>query len=369
MSVLSTIPADVDAIITANRTRAVGAGIDPNQYDQVTAQLTALNAWAPAFRATAAAHRRRADAAAGATRRVSAGEAYLAAALWAHFATCYPNPDRAAHRGAVAEAAAAYRLALTQLDPAAAWLDRRDTPYPFVGVLRRPVGVAHPPLALIIGGLDSGKEEFHYVAEALLARGVATFAFDGPGQAELSAATTIEPAYQRVVTHVLDTLRSAEADLGIDDRRVGAVALSLGGYYGVASAASDARLGALVTVSGLCALHWASLPALVTTTLAQRAGSEDTARAFAGAVDATARAADLTCPLLVVAGGRDIIPTPAEAERLAHTAPHGELLLVPEGDHLLANVQWMWLGQAAGWLAEHIDSARLERYIMKDQQG
>lgn len=347
----------LDELVTANRSRAVGAGIDPNQYEQVTSRLMTVGEWTPAFRAAALEHRERADAARDAERHVSAGEAYLHAARWSHFATCWPNPDRFTHAMSVADAAGDYREALSELDPAALWIERRTARAPFVGVLRRPRGLSKPPLALIVCGLDSGKEEFHYVSEALLARGMATFAFDGPGQAELSATTTIEPEYDRVVAHLLDTL-AGEKNLDIDHGRVGVVALSLGGFYGVKSAAADARVRALVTVSGVCSLTWETLPSVVIDTLIQRTGSEQAARAFAATVDSVRLAKDLTVPLLVVAGGQDPIPTAAEAQRVAAASPYGELHLVPEGDHLLANAQWQWLGRAGDWLAERLGAGR-----------
>ena len=53
-----------------------------------------------------------------------------------------------------------------------------------VGNLRRPPGLDRPPLVLLIAGLDSTKEEFFAVENIFLARGLATFSLDGPGQGE-----------------------------------------------------------------------------------------------------------------------------------------------------------------------------------------
>lgn len=356
MSPAATEPLMADELAAANRTRATGAGIDPNQYSWVTDRIKTVTDWTPTFTAVAGEHRRRGDEARSRSQLVSAGEAYLQASLWSHFATTWPNPDRAAHREAAAAAAADYRASLAQLDRSARWIDRRHGELPFAGVLRRPDGVANPPLVLIVAGLDSGKEEFHYVSEALLRRGLATFAFDGPGQAELSAHTVIDPGYQRVVTRVIDAL-DAEPLLGVDLRRLGAIALSLGGFYGIKAAAAEPRIGALVTVSGVCALPWETLPQMVADTLIQRCGSRAAARRFADGIDASAVAAAVRTPLLVVAGGQDPIPRPEEARRVANVAPQGQLLFAPEGDHLLANAQWQWLAQACDWLNEHLGSA------------
>jgi alpha-beta hydrolase superfamily lysophospholipase len=340
-------------LVAANRTRATAAGIDPNQYERVTRSLVDAADWNPAFMTAAAEHRRGGDQAAAGLRSESAGEAYIQAALFSHFASTWPNPNRKAHRQAIQEAARAYRAALAHRDPDARWFEGREREPAFVGVLRRPKDASNPPLVLLISGLDSGKEEFNYVSQALLARGLATFAFDGPGQGELSAETTIEPEYQRVTARVLDALQ-ATAGLGVDLQRVGAIALSLGGFYGLKAAAAEPRIGALATVSGVCRLPWEALPPVVTETLIQRCSDKRAAQTFAATVDSGALAAGLHKPLLVVAGGEDPIPAPEEAKQLTDTAPSAELLFVAEGDHLLANSQWQWLGHTCDWLTERL---------------
>lgn len=343
----------VTQLIATNLTRAAGAGVDPHQYEQVTKTLTHVSEWTPTFTSTAKAHLRAADTAAERGHRITATACYLAAARWAHFATCWPNPDRAEHAAATELAARAYRHAVNLLDPDAQWIDARGDPCPFVGVLRHPAGVSNAPLTLLIPGLDSGKEEFHYLTEALLARGMAVFAFDGPGQAELSPTTSITPRYEQVVGHVLDVLGS-KTDLGGEPTRVGAIALSLGGYYGVRAAAFEPRVTSLVIVSGVASLPWDRLPRGVIDTLTQRTGNETSARAFADEVDTVALARTLPTPLFVVAGGVDPIPSPDEARAVAAAAPRGRLHLVDGGDHLLANRHWEWIGTATDWLHDQL---------------
>src|SRR5207248_9353399 len=50
------------------------------------------------------------------------------------------------------------------------------------GNLRKPAGVARAPIVVMCMGLDSAKEEMHDYEERFLSRGLATLAFDGPGQ-------------------------------------------------------------------------------------------------------------------------------------------------------------------------------------------
>lgn len=81
---------------------------------------------------------------------------------------------------------------------------RRMSGEGFTGWLRGP---ADPPgTVVVVPGLDSAKEEFLDLVDALLARGPAVFAMDGPGQGVLAATTTFVPGYERVVGRVIDAL-------------------------------------------------------------------------------------------------------------------------------------------------------------------
>lgn len=330
------------AVIQASRSRAVAGGIDPNEYDLVTGQLQSLRAWPEAFAEAGRRHQLRATAAEADGRSVTAGEAYLDAAAWFHFATTVPSAERDGHR----LAADAMLRALAHLDPTAHRLEGQR----FVGILRRPIGVVHAPMVLIVPGLDSSKEEFHSLGEAFLRRGAATLAIDGPGQGELAPTTTPTPDYHLVVAEALDAIDAS----GGRPPAIGLIALSLGGFYGALSLAEEPRLGAGVTVSGPFRLTWDESPPFVTDTLGLRAGSVEAARRFAGRVDLRGTAAQIRQPLLVVDGGQDVVPGYVNGLPLAEQAPRGEHLLIPGGDHLVSNARWQWLPDAADWLVAHL---------------
>ncbi|MEV0316368.1 alpha/beta fold hydrolase [Nonomuraea fuscirosea] len=314
----------------ANLSRATGAGLDPHEYLRVTGGLTDLDQWGEAFMRSAREHVARAGRAGTA---ISAGEHLQAAARWFHFATLGPNRESAL---AAAEADAAMGRALESLEPRA----RRIEGPGFTGRLRGPAEAA--ATVVVVPGLDSGKEEFHDLVAALLRRGLAVFAMDGPGQGALAATSTVRADYHRVIGRVLDALRP---------RKAGLVGLSLGGYYVAESAALESRVAAAVTVSGPFQLRWDLLPPPVRELLSRRAGGEEPARRFAGQVDLSALAPRITCPLLVVDGGQDVIPGVTGGEPLARLAPHGRYLSVPHGDHLLGNARPDWLATAADWIA------------------
>ncbi|NUW44626.1 alpha/beta hydrolase family protein [Nonomuraea rhodomycinica] len=322
--------ASVAGFAAANLSRATGAGLDPHEYLRVTGELADLDHWGEAFMRAARAHLARAERAAGA---ISAGEHFRTAARWFHVATLGPGPDGAL---AAAEADAAMGRALDLLEPGA----RRIEGPNFTGWLRGPA--AAPATVVVVPGLDSGKEEFHDLIDALLRRGMAVFAMDGPGQGVRAATTTVRADYHQVIGQVADALGVAE---------VGLVGLSLGGYYVAESAAREPRVAAAVTVSGPFRLRWDDLPHPVRDLLSRRAGGEAAARRFAGQVDLSALAPRITCPLLVVDGGQDVIPGVTDGESLARLARHGQYVRVPHGDHLLGNARPDWLPAAADWMS------------------
>ncbi|MGP4084467.1 alpha/beta hydrolase family protein [Streptomyces sp. KR55] len=324
------------AFTAAQWTRATGAGVDPHEYRRVTEGLTSVADWGPSLLRTGHAHLERAEKA---ESSVSAGEHLLMAARWFHLATL--THDGEAQRAA-AEADDALNRSLTLLEPGA----RRVTGEGFTGWLRGPTGA--PGTVVVVPGLDSAKEEFLDLASALLARGLAVFIMDGPGQGVLAATTTLRPDYEQVVGRVVDAL-------GIT--RVGLVGLSLGGYFAARAAALEPRVAAVATVSGPFRLDWEQLPPPVRDIMARRTGGDAAARDFARQVDLTALAPRIAAPLLVVDGGQDVIPGVTNGEPLARTAPHGTYLSVPHGDHLLGNARPDWLPHLADHMAHTLRGA------------
>lgn len=306
----------------AQWTRATGAGVDPHEYRRVTDGLASVADWGPSFLRTGHDYLRRAE---DAGSPLSAGEYLLTAARWFHLATLTPYADTA-HGSA--EADQALSRALTLLEPGA----RRLSGDGFTGWLRGPADPAGT--VVVVPGLDSAKEEFLDLVDALLARGLAVFAMDGPGQGVLAATTTFVPDYERVVGRVIDALGVA---------RIGLVGLSLGGYFAARAAALEPRVAAAATVSGPFLLDWDELSPQLREIMARRAGGPDAAREFAGQVDLAALAPRITAPLLVVDGEQDVNGGVTKGEALARLAPRGSYLSVPHGDHLLGNARPDWL--------------------------
>ncbi|MFI6522020.1 alpha/beta hydrolase family protein [Spirillospora sp. NPDC050679] len=337
-----TLHIDLPGVIAGNRSRTAAAGIDPFHYERATAGIGTPREWTAAFLRTA---RERLADAGRADSAVSAGEALRDAALWFHFAAILPVPGVLAKAEAAADEAMGRALKL--LEPSAERVEGDG----FAGWLRRPAGAIRPPLVVVVPGMDSSKEEFTAVADALLLRGLATLAIDGPGQGVLAASTAPDADYDRIVGRALDAL-GGRPDL--DPEAVGVIGLSLGGFYAALTAAREPRVRAAVTVSGPYRLSWDELPPFVTGTLALRAGDAEAARAFADRVDLAGHAPEIAVPLLVVDGDTDVIPGVVNGAPLAAAAPHGEYLAVPGGDHLVGNARAAWLPAAADRLAREL---------------
>ncbi|MFG2692230.1 alpha/beta hydrolase family protein [Kitasatospora sp. NPDC048407] len=340
------------------RPRAHGAGVDLHEYDRVTAPLESMLQWPDVCRAAALRHRAAAEQAAKAGRTRTAGERHRLAARWFHLAALMPDPDRERATEVAREADRSMEQSLALLEPQA----RRLSGDGFTGWLRTPAEAEGKrfPVAVVIPGMDSSKEEFHALADALLRRGVAVLAIDGPGQGVLATETLLDAeGHRRAVVRALDALAdvAAAGEAPIDLGRIAVVGLSLGGYLAARVAAHDRRVRAAALVSGPYRLDWDGLVPFVAATLGQRCGNADAARAFVDGLDLAALAPHLRCPLLLVEGGEDRIPGFTNAEALTADLPHAELLYVPYGNHLLGNAQSEWLPDTADWLAETLRSA------------
>jgi hypothetical protein len=223
----------IEAAIGNWAPRFTSQGIDPNDFARVTAPLERWDDWLDAWVANGDRHAALAGEAESAGRQVTAGEAWVQAALSYHFAKFVWMVDMARHRVAADKAVAALYEAHRLLDQGARRVEVPHDGATLVGNLRTPASVGQPPLAVLLPGLDSTKEEFFWWEDVFLRRGVATFSFDGPGQGESSYSTVIRPDYEAATTAALDTLAW--------DGPVGVVGVILGGYYAPRSLAGDER--------------------------------------------------------------------------------------------------------------------------------
>src|ERR1700716_2930694 len=340
--------------------RFVANGIDANDFDPVLAATPEWRDWAPSWKRVGDEHRAIADAAEASGRIVTATEAYQRAAWCYHLGKFLWFEDRALHDELRQRTVATYAKAMPHLDPPGR---RVEVPFEVAvipGILRAPRGVSRPPLVIMVPGLDSVKEELFAMENDFLRRGLATLTIDGPGQGENSARFPIRGDWSTVVTPLLDHL--ASRDRGVDLDRIGLMGISMGGIYGPRAAAKEKRLKALVALAGPYDLSecWAALNPLTRGGYVFYTKSRDEAEAFEKSKSLSLRGIlkDVTCPMLVIHGGKDRLFPPEQAERIVREAPNATLLLYPEGNHVCNNIPYKYRPAMADWMAEELGAGR-----------
>jgi pimeloyl-ACP methyl ester carboxylesterase len=349
----------VQAAIDHWAPRFITMGVDYNEFVRTTGRIERWEDWLETWSAVADEHLERAGAAEAAGRSRSAGEAYLHAALCLHFAKFVWVLDAAAHRRATERAIDALYRAHRHLDPSAERIEARLDGHLLAGNLRRPQGVARAPLVILIPGLDSTKEEFFHHENAFLVRGMATLSMDGPGQGESGFELPIRPDYEVAVAAMLDALGDRD---DVDVHRVGAVGVSLGGYYAPRAAAFEPRIHAIAAISGPYEFgaRWDELPPLTREAFTVKSGARDEseARERASALTLQGVTPRLSQPALFVTGGQDRIVPWRETERAARETPNGTFVLFEHGSHVCSNVPYLYRPLVGDWMAEQLEPAR-----------
>jgi 2,6-dihydroxypseudooxynicotine hydrolase len=185
---------------------------------------------------------------------------------------------------------------------------------------------------------------------------MATLSLDGPGQGETGFDLDVRPDYEVAVAAVLDVL-TARGDL--DMARVGAVGVSLGGYYAPRAAAFEPRILAVAGVSGPYDMgaNWDSLPPLTRATLAHHSGAatDAEARERAHELNLAGVAERIEQPCLVVTGMRDRLIPWEQTKRIADEAPLGEWVLYEDGTHVCNNIPFKYRPLVADWMHDRLD--------------
>jgi dipeptidyl aminopeptidase/acylaminoacyl peptidase len=336
--------------------RFVANGVALADFEDVTASLKSWDDWCAAWSARAAVHEAIGRAALADGKHLSAGEHLQRAGVYYHFAKFLFVHDMAQMRAAHIKAVACRTLALPYLAPPG---ERVAIPFAgktLYGILRRPVGLARPPVVVMACGLDSCKEETAAYEEPFLARGMATLVFDGPGQGEAEYDMPIRGDYEVAASAVIDYVQTRN---DLDAARIGLWGVSLGGYYAPRAAAFEKRVRACIALSGpfdfLSA--WDGLPQLTREAFRVRSHCADEAAAKRNAATLTLAgvAGQIACPLFIVAGKQDRVVPWQHAERLAREAEGPvELVMIEDGGHVANNRGYRWRLQSADWMAERL---------------
>ncbi len=333
--------------------RFIANGVDYNDFQRIVAGIERWDEWPRAWSACGAEHARLGEEAEARGHYTSAAQHYVQAAITYHFGKYLsveqPDALRAAHEHVVR----LYQRALPYLDPPG---ERVAIPYEggatMYGILRKPAHVPHPPVVILIPGLDSVKEELHNYGDDFLKRGLAVLAIDGPGQGEMEFSHPMRHDYEVPVGYAIDAL---ERRTDVDAARVGLMGVSLGGYYAPRAAAFEPRVRAAIAVAGAYsfAAGFERRPALTRAAFVHRLGAagEAEARDRLRAFDLAGVMGRITCTLLVVMGRQDRLIAPEDAERMvAEAGGAAELWLFDEGNHVCNNIPYKHRPQQADWM-------------------
>ena len=348
----------VEAAIAHWGSRFVANGVPMADFEQVTATLDRWEDWCSAWRKRAEMHEGLGREALAQGFSLSAGGHLTRAAVCYHFAKFLFVIDLEQMRSAHMKAVECRNLALPYLRPPG---ERVAIPYAgkrLYGNLRKPSGVARPPIVVMCMGLDSAKEEMDDYENRFLARGLATLAFDGPGQGEAEYDFAICPEYERPVKSAIDWVRT-RADLDVE--RLGIWGVSLGGYYAPRAACFDKRIKACVALSGPYQRgeSFEGRPAINVETFRVRSKSANLEEAgqVAARISLKGIAKNITCPIYIVAGTQDRLTPNTEAKALAAEVSGPCVLSIIEGgNHVVNNLWYRYRDQTADWMAAQLSA-------------
>jgi len=364
--------ADVASAIAHWAPRFTVNGVTTGDFERITSGLNQWSQWCASWSAVAAEHQQLGDVAFDQGRDLSAANHFAQAAIYYHFAKFVFVDDLEQMKTAHQMAIACHSRALPHLSPPGARIEVPFESGHLMAVLRRPHGGGPHPIVILIPGLDSTKEELQTTEDTFLARGMATFSVDGPGQGESEYDFPIRADWSAPAMAVWEIL-IRQPD--IDSTRCGLWGVSLGGYYSVcAAAALGDRIRGCVCLSGPYdfGAAWDGLPPLTKRTFQVRswAASEAQAREIASTLTLRNRLSGISAPLLVVAGRKDrLFPYQQAEELIVGIGEHAELMMLAEGNHGCANVAPWHRPYTADWLGARLGAEPSAEVATRRRQG
>lgn len=332
--------------------RMLSQYVSPWEFEQLKLKIQVWDQWCEEWCKAARKHADIAEKAAAAGNRITAGAAYIRAALYYHWASFLFVHDQKQWRGAMEAMDECWRKAAPLVDPPMELFEIPFEGTTLPGYLRKPAGVKSPPLIILVPGGDSTKEELYDFSEHILKRGVAVFAFDGPGQGLVSTRLKIRPDFEVPIRAVTDFILK-RSDL--DGKRLAIGGISYGGLFACRAAAFDERFKAVVSASSWYtpAGRFPSMDPLSQTGLKQYMG--DDPQAVQDSITMKGAAERIKVPLLQIYGGLDKASPPEQAHRVAAEVKGPKTTLVFEdGVHVCNNLHHIVRPLIADWVAEQL---------------
>ena len=248
-----------------------------------------------------------------------------------------------------------YALAAPRFDPPARPFEVAFRRRLLRGYLRTPHDQGPWPVVVMFNGTNAVKEELHWWSEALLARGLATVVFDGPGMGETFHRLSMVAEPRPVGLAIVNALHDYPE---IDAEAIAFFGQSLGGYLAIRMAAYDSRIRAVAAVSPPYSadVYWNVTLVGMRRELAGLYGMpEEEMGREVDRITLEHALPHLRCPLMISGGGHDLI-TPGEEAWRIYDAAHcdRELVYYPRGGHDCFNMLGDLRPRMAGWLARQL---------------
>jgi len=330
--------------------RIMSNSVSPWEFEKLKEEIDDYEQWCSKWSARAAEHVARGDEVLAAGHTVTAGEAYIRAGLFYHWANFMFTHDQKQFRDALTHMGEAWAKAAPLLSPKMEILTVDFDGATLNGYIQLPPGVANPPLVLLLPGADSTKEELFDLAQHILRRGMAIAAFDGPGQGAVSLTLKMRSDYEVAIIAILDSLLERS---DIDKSRVALCGISYGGLFSFRAAAIDKRIRAVVSVSSWYspAGRFATMERLTSTGQYQYLGDDPAAMmesiTLAGVLER------VSVPVLQVFGGLDPwSPDTIAAQIAAEISGPNTTVNYPDGVHIVNNIWYKARPMIGDWLAD-----------------
>ena len=346
----------VERVLRVWTPRFLRVGIIMEDLAELTERIDTWDDWCPEWIKTAQVHEQLAEKWLASGDELSAAEAFQRASIYYHVAAFVYFRDLALHDYGYKKMVETYERSLPLCGGA---IEKVRFPFEdieLVGLVSKPHGVNDPPVVILIPGLDSSKEGRHSGRAGYLARGMAVFSIDGPGQGEMSLTTHIRPDYEAPIAAAIDYLERRD---DVDASRVGLVGSSLGGYYAPRAAAFEPRVKACVAISGPFQSSSRRREMMPVTREAYRhylgAADDEEATALASRLSLAGAAEKIACPLLVIGGKQDPL-VHWDNQQMLYDAASGpkELYIFDEGNHSCQNIPHKVMPLQYIFLSKHL---------------
>jgi len=333
----------------------LNSGVSSPDLERVLGRISSLEAWVDEWEALGREQDALARRALSFGRDQEARDLFLAASASFNFAQYVVFLDTTRKRSLHESCVNAYAQAAPKFEHPARPFEVQYRRRTLRGYLRTPEGPGPWPVVVMFNGTNAVKEELHWWSDAMLARGLATVTFDGPGLGETFHRLSMVAEPRPVGLAIVNALHDHPE---LDPEAIAFFGQSLGGYLAIRMAAFDSRVRAVAAVSPpySAEVYWNVTLVGMRRELAALYGmAEEEMGREVHRITLDHALPHLRCPLMISGGGHDLITPGEEAWRIFDSAHcDRELVYYPRGGHDCFNMLGDLRPRMTGWLARQL---------------